>query len=856
MSFIKKVDLIYCLFAIFFNTSIHAINYYINDNDIGPNVWCSAPGNDLNNGTSPATPKLTFANLFSSYTLISNDIVYVDTGVYNESVQLPSTCHGAPEKYLVFQGAGINNQISLVKGSGSYSPFYLNNIKWVKIHGFQLDTSLMINSGVWLNLCTNVKIIKNSIISNNYAGILSFYSPNTLIISNIVNANASGGISIQNSESISNIVMQNICKKNGYSGIDVSGSKATLYGNTIISNGYYGIYGLNSRGHSIMGNIIGLNGRNGILLSYTSNTSVVSNSISKNSLEGILVTAGYSNTFRKNCITNNINCGIKLQSGSSCNTIIDNIVYLNMTGFPQSGILLDSTVYSNHVINNYIQQNSRGIEIQGFNNIISSNTCLETYSGKDASIYDNGGHHNIFEYNYCRNGGTWGVFVIANNSHNEIIQYNRCYKSVRGGIRIEGGGGTCNHLMIRGNICASNAMSVAGNGQGGIVADYWNHSPSPVNLTSSTLINNICYDNGMFSGIHLYNANNCVITSNILYNQFSGNGIASYYSANLAFSFNKCYSNSYGAWIDNCTSMTMYRSLFFENGQWGMRFNNSGNLMIKNCDIIHNRLGITIQNQTADNAIKNSIVAWNNTTGPAWGLDIENPGSHNNTFSYNDIFGHSSSTDSSTADSGGYAGNYNGCSAGIGDFSPSLDPIFVSADSIDNPQFLHLSNMSPCIDTGDPADDSDPLRQGSHIDRGAYESPYSVSLTLSKVASVTLHHAPSDPIPGAKVYYEIRYHNSGTGAALKAEIIDILPLNMGYIPGSITTDSIHTGGSVVVNCYDGSTWQTLSWGNANPVQIKKIRWRISSKTSVGPETGSGTYPNTDSGIVAYQLYIK
>jgi len=55
---------------------------YVNNNSTFNDVYCTAIGDALNDGTTPATPKLSLDNALSTYDLEPGDIIYVDTGVY------------------------------------------------------------------------------------------------------------------------------------------------------------------------------------------------------------------------------------------------------------------------------------------------------------------------------------------------------------------------------------------------------------------------------------------------------------------------------------------------------------------------------------------------------------------------------------------------------------------------------------------------------------------------------------------------------------------------------------------------------------------------------------------------------
>lgn len=79
----KQVNLFFFSLALATNCALGA-NYYVNDNSTVSDVFCTAVGNNLNNGTSPATPKATLTNLLGIYSavLTSGDTIFVDAGIY------------------------------------------------------------------------------------------------------------------------------------------------------------------------------------------------------------------------------------------------------------------------------------------------------------------------------------------------------------------------------------------------------------------------------------------------------------------------------------------------------------------------------------------------------------------------------------------------------------------------------------------------------------------------------------------------------------------------------------------------------------------------------------------------------
>ncbi len=77
-----------------------ATDYYVNDGSTAGDIYCTAGGDDANNGTSSTTPKRTIQAIIDTYDLEPGDTVYVDTG----------TCPGA-------RTAGSGHELAVYRNS-------------------------------------------------------------------------------------------------------------------------------------------------------------------------------------------------------------------------------------------------------------------------------------------------------------------------------------------------------------------------------------------------------------------------------------------------------------------------------------------------------------------------------------------------------------------------------------------------------------------------------------------------------------------------------------------------------------------------------------------------------------------
>ncbi len=80
--------------------------YYVNDGSVEAGDICSAPGNDANNGLTPATPKADIQSVLGSYTLNPGDKIIVDSGTYNVSSNILLT---AAQSGIIITGPGATS---------------------------------------------------------------------------------------------------------------------------------------------------------------------------------------------------------------------------------------------------------------------------------------------------------------------------------------------------------------------------------------------------------------------------------------------------------------------------------------------------------------------------------------------------------------------------------------------------------------------------------------------------------------------------------------------------------------------------------------------------------------------------
>ncbi len=112
--------------------------YYLNDSVTAGDVYCTAAGNDGNDGLSPSTPKVTLNALLSTYQLGHGDVVYMDTGRHIMTGDIMITNRGLPGNYIRFQGS-TNGTTVLDRNSrvGGTEVLNLENTAYLQFQDFE-----------------------------------------------------------------------------------------------------------------------------------------------------------------------------------------------------------------------------------------------------------------------------------------------------------------------------------------------------------------------------------------------------------------------------------------------------------------------------------------------------------------------------------------------------------------------------------------------------------------------------------------------------------------------------------------------------------------------------------------------
>jgi hypothetical protein len=112
--------------------------YYVND-DLVLNDWdiCTAPGDDNNDGLSPASPRRSVQEILDQYVLKAGDTVWIDAGAYNlhSSIEITQLDRGQPGNPVRFVGTlAPNGELAtIIQGPEKDTSFSFYEHRFVKI---------------------------------------------------------------------------------------------------------------------------------------------------------------------------------------------------------------------------------------------------------------------------------------------------------------------------------------------------------------------------------------------------------------------------------------------------------------------------------------------------------------------------------------------------------------------------------------------------------------------------------------------------------------------------------------------------------------------------------------------------
>jgi len=213
------MKVLFTILLVFSSLNVFAANYYVNDNSLTGDIYCSAIGNDANNGTDPSTPKATLKDILNDYDLEPGDIVYVDAGTYSDldvdnSNDNGFTVQGAGNSLTIYDGANADRFWYSFDDHGDIT---FEDIKFYR-YAATSDGGCFNQSNDGTSLTLNNCIIDDCDITGitSGGGAIRYYSANTLTLTDCTISNCSApaggsndGGAIEINKSGASLIMNN-----------------------------------------------------------------------------------------------------------------------------------------------------------------------------------------------------------------------------------------------------------------------------------------------------------------------------------------------------------------------------------------------------------------------------------------------------------------------------------------------------------------------------------------------------------------------------------------------------------------------------------------------------------------------
>lgn len=344
------------------------IKWYLNDGSLTGDSYCSAVGNDANDGLSPATPKLTLGAVLPLMT--PGDILYIDSGTFTPGAQVTINetgilLAGVDSSGSIIDMGGVNEVQIQTVDSVTFRNLQIKSptigIDVSNADSFTADNVRITNAatnGMLLNTGSNNATIRSCYIYNAAThGInVNNGSRNNLLRDNWVDKAGAHGI-LLSANAESNTLINNRVERSTNIGIVVDNSSfSTVDSNTCYSNQQIGIQLASATIQSnVRWNTIDSNLQIGIQLSSATNDTILSNSITRNQQMGVqLVSASNNNVVIGNSIDSNVQDGVR-PDGSTGNVISNNRIRYNI----QNGIYVFGASTGTYIFQNEIDSNTQ-----------------------------------------------------------------------------------------------------------------------------------------------------------------------------------------------------------------------------------------------------------------------------------------------------------------------------------------------------------------------------------------------------------------------------------------------------------------------------------------------------------------
>ncbi|MFH0907858.1 MAG: right-handed parallel beta-helix repeat-containing protein, partial [bacterium] len=164
--------------------------YYVNDTNTTGDVYCTAPGDDGNDGRTPATPKATVQAILDFYDLGTNDNIFVDAGLYQltNNITVGAADGGALAGKVRIIGVKGKTVFDRAAPSTSGSACVQVNATSVAVENIVCRNAYY---GIYLNGGSDCAVRNNSVSGCGYSGVQVYRADNTAVENNLILHNGS-----------------------------------------------------------------------------------------------------------------------------------------------------------------------------------------------------------------------------------------------------------------------------------------------------------------------------------------------------------------------------------------------------------------------------------------------------------------------------------------------------------------------------------------------------------------------------------------------------------------------------------------------------------------------------------------
>jgi hypothetical protein len=202
-------------------------SFYVNDSSTNRDLYCTAVGDNSNNGTASNAPKRSLQAILEAYDLEGGDTVWVDTGDYSTNLTTIITRFESGLAHAPVRIIGSPNGSTFNRGNTSLNTLELLSAGYMEIEHLSLAGG---NYGLFGNLSSNI-LFRNLRVTDNQTGV--FLTGSQHVFENCLLANNSA-VALRCNAALSNLWTHGIMW--GSPSLVIAQTNALAVSNSILGN--------------------------------------------------------------------------------------------------------------------------------------------------------------------------------------------------------------------------------------------------------------------------------------------------------------------------------------------------------------------------------------------------------------------------------------------------------------------------------------------------------------------------------------------------------------------------------------------------------------------------------------------